>query len=62
MDRFIKPFRELAPLVAKKLEKAEGQPVEAIAANTVVDGAEAASSLEIATAASSRLLNEPIDV
>lgn len=35
--RFIKYFRELAPLVARKLEQTD-QPVEAIAANNVVDG------------------------
>jgi hypothetical protein len=35
--QFIAPFRELAPLVAKKLEQTN-QPVEAIAANNVVDG------------------------
>jgi hypothetical protein len=35
--QFISPFRELAPLVAKKLEQTN-QPVEAIAANNVVDG------------------------
>lgn len=38
LDRFIKPFREIAPLVARKLEGADGLPVEAIAANNVVDG------------------------
>ncbi|MGH9753787.1 MAG: hypothetical protein ACREA2_13490 [Blastocatellia bacterium] len=37
MARFIKYFRELAPLVARKLEQTD-QPVEAIAANNVVDG------------------------
>jgi hypothetical protein len=40
--QFIAPFRELVPLVARKLERpdqsAETQPVEAIAANNVVDG------------------------
>jgi hypothetical protein len=40
--RFIAPFRELAPLVAKKLEQStqpgENLSVEAIAANNVVDG------------------------
>ncbi len=39
--QFIAPFRELAPLVARKLEPpdpANPQPVEAIAANNVVDG------------------------
>ena len=35
--QFIAPFRELAPLVAKKLEQTN-QPVENIAANNVVDG------------------------
>lgn len=38
---FISTFRELAPLVARKLEPpspANSQPVEAIAANNVVDG------------------------
>ncbi len=35
--QFIAPFRELAPLVAKKLEQTS-QSVEAIAANNVVDG------------------------
>jgi hypothetical protein len=35
--RFISYFRELAPLVARKLEQTD-QPVEAIAANNVVDG------------------------
>ncbi len=37
LDRFIKPFRDLAPLVAKKLEQTD-LPVESIAANNVVDG------------------------
>ena len=37
MDRFIAPFRELAPLTARKLE-ATDLPVESIAANNVVDG------------------------
>ena len=40
--RFIAPFREIAPLVAKKLEQStqpgENVSVEAIAANNVVDG------------------------
>lgn len=42
--RFIAPFRELAPLVARKLEhsgqggEAPGRPLEAIAANNVADG------------------------
>jgi len=40
--RFIAPFREIAPLVAKKLEQStlpgENLSVEAIAANNVVDG------------------------
>ena len=36
---FISFFRELAPLVARKLEQTD-QPVEAIAANNVVDGLE----------------------
>ena len=35
--QFIAPFRELAPLVAKKLEQTN-QSVESIAANNVVDG------------------------
>lgn len=38
LDRFIARFREMAPLVARKLEPATGLPVEAIAANNVVDG------------------------
>jgi hypothetical protein len=42
LPRFIAPFRELAPLVAKKLEQSsqpgENLSVEAIAANNVVDG------------------------
>jgi hypothetical protein len=37
LDAFISPLRELAPLVAGKLEQTT-QPVEAIAANNVVDG------------------------
>jgi hypothetical protein len=37
--QFISYFRELAPLVARKLEQTD-QPVEAIAANNVVDGLE----------------------
>ena len=37
LDSFIKPFRDLAPLVAKKLEQTN-LPVESIAANNVVDG------------------------
>jgi hypothetical protein len=37
LARFISPFRELAPLVAQKLEQTD-QPAEAIAANNVVDG------------------------
>jgi hypothetical protein len=37
--KFISFFRELAPLVARKLEQTD-QPVEAIAANNVVDGLE----------------------
>ena len=37
--QFISPFRELAPLVARKLEQTD-QAVEAIAANNVVDGLE----------------------
>ncbi|HMJ62745.1 MAG TPA: hypothetical protein VK493_13325, partial [Bryobacteraceae bacterium] len=37
--QFISSFRELAPLVARKLEQTD-QPVEAIAANNVVDGLE----------------------
>src|SRR5207237_5323910 len=39
--QFIAPFRELAPLVARKQEQHDqpaGKPVEAIAANNVVDG------------------------
>lgn len=39
LAQFIAPFRELAPLVARKLEQTD-QPVEAIAANNVVDGLE----------------------
>lgn len=36
---FISVFRELAPLVARKLESGrQGEPVESIAANNVVDG------------------------
>lgn len=38
LDRFIARFREMAPLVARRLEPGTGLPVEAIAANTVVDG------------------------
>ncbi len=38
LDRFIKPFREMAPLMARKLDAADGLPVEAVAANNVVDG------------------------
>jgi hypothetical protein len=39
LAEFIFPFRELAPLVARKLEQpASSGPVEAIAANNVVDG------------------------
>lgn len=39
LAEFIFPFRELAPLVARKLEQqAPPGPVEAIAANNVVDG------------------------
>jgi hypothetical protein len=38
LDRFIAPFREMAPLAARKLDPAQGLPVEAIAANNVVDG------------------------
>ena len=37
LAQFISSFREVAPLVAKKLEQTN-QPVEAIAANNVVDG------------------------
>ncbi|MEJ8850705.1 hypothetical protein [Variovorax rhizosphaerae] len=37
LDRFIAPLRDLAPLVAGKLE-AKTKPLEAIAANNVVDG------------------------
>lgn len=37
LGQFIPSFREVAPLVAKKLEDS-GQPVESIAANNVVDG------------------------
>lgn len=39
LAQFISSFRELAPLVARKLEQPD-QPVEAIAANNVVDGLE----------------------
>ena len=42
--QFISFFRELAPLVARKLEQTD-QPVEAIAANNVVDGLELAAAL-----------------
>jgi hypothetical protein len=35
--RFIRYFREVAPLVARKLEQTD-QPVESVAANNVVDG------------------------
>ena len=39
LAEFIFPFRELAPLVARKLDQpASSGPVEAIAANNVVDG------------------------
>jgi hypothetical protein len=38
LDRFIVRFREMAPLVARKLEPATGLSVEAIAANNVVEG------------------------
>jgi hypothetical protein len=38
LDRFIARFREMAPLIARKLGPAVGLPVEAIAANNVVDG------------------------
>lgn len=37
LDRFILLFRELAPLVARKLENTD-EPLESIAANNVVDG------------------------
>lgn len=37
LDRFIQPFRELAPLVARKIEGAS-EPVDSIAARNVVDG------------------------
>jgi len=37
LAQFIRPFREVAPLVARKLEQT-AQPVERIAANNVVDG------------------------
>jgi hypothetical protein len=37
LDRFIAPLRDLAPLVAGRLEQ-KTQPLEAIAANNVVDG------------------------
>jgi hypothetical protein len=37
LGQFIPSFREVAPLVAKKLEDS-GQPAESIAANNVVDG------------------------
>jgi hypothetical protein len=37
LAQFISAFREVAPLVAKKLEQS-AQPVESIAANNVVDG------------------------
>ena len=38
LAEFIFPFRELAPLVARKLDPAATGPVEAVAANNVVDG------------------------
>lgn len=38
LGHFIPFFREVAPLVARKLEPAEGLAAEAIAANNVVDG------------------------
>jgi hypothetical protein len=37
LDRFVAPFRELAPLAARKLV-ASAEPLESIAANNVVDG------------------------
>ena len=37
LDRFIHPFRELAPLLAKQRKETD-EPVEAIAADNVVDG------------------------
>ena len=48
--QFISSFRELAPLVARKLETSSqpDQPVEAIAANNVVDGLAAAAPLAAA--------------
>jgi hypothetical protein len=38
LDKFIVPFRKLAPLVAGKRDKADTGSVEAIAASNVVDG------------------------
>ncbi|WP_413935687.1 hypothetical protein [Nitrospira sp. BLG_1] len=38
LDRFIKPFREIAPLTALRLDSADDVPVEVVAANNVVDG------------------------
>ena len=45
--QFIPFFRELAPLVARKMESTAqpGQPVEAIAANNVVDGLRPAAAM-----------------
>lgn len=37
LDQYILPFRELAPLVAQKLQETD-EPVESIAAHNVVDG------------------------
>jgi hypothetical protein len=38
LDRFIAPFRQMAPLAAPTLHPAEGLPVELVAANNVADG------------------------
>lgn len=38
LDRFIAPFRQMAPLAGATLHPAEGLPVELVAANNVVDG------------------------
>lgn len=39
LDRFIRPFRELAPLVAHRREETRtGEPAESVAASNVVDG------------------------
>lgn len=38
LDRFIAPFRRMAPLAGAALHPANGEPVEMIAANNVADG------------------------